>query len=451
MGKYFGTDGFRGEAGVTLTTDHAYRIGRFLGYHFSDGGKKTARVVIGKDTRRSSYTLEYAIASGLAASGADVYLLHVTTTPSVSYVTAREGFDCGIMISASHNPFADNGIKLVNRLGEKADNAMLESIEAFLDASDKETDLPFAKGEHIGKIVDYTAGRNRYLGYLISISRHSFRSYRVGLDCANGSAWMIAKAVFDALGAQTEVIHASPDGLNVNRNAGSTHIDSLVELVQRKRLDVGFAFDGDADRCLAVDERGGVVNGDHILYILAKHLKRQNELVNHTVVTTVMSNLGLYRALDAEGISYEQTDVGDRYIWENMKKNGHCLGGEQSGHLILSKYATTGDGILTAIVLMEAMIEGREPLSRLSAPVCMLPQVTVNVRVRDKSYAKNHPSVQSAFQKARVLLGQDGRVLLRESGTEPVLRVMVEAADESRCIKLANLVADEIRTNEKHE
>ena len=447
MGKYFGTDGFRGEAGVTLTADHAYRIGRFLGDHFSQGGKKDVRVAIGKDTRRSSYMLEYAAAAGLAASGADVFLLHVTTTPSVSYVVAGEGFDCGIMISASHNPYFDNGIKLVNRFGEKMDDETLDLIEAYLDSSDHT--LPFAMGERVGKVIDHTAGRNRYLGYLISLSRHSFRSYRIGLDCANGSAWMLAKAVFDALGAYTEVIHASPDGLNVNRGAGSTHIESLAELVQTRRLDVGFAFDGDADRCIAVDENGQIVNGDHILFILAKHLRAQNELTNQTVVTTVMSNLGLYRALDAEGIAYEQTAVGDRFIWENMKENHHALGGEQSGHIILSKYATTGDGILTAIALMDAMIESRIPLSKLAHPVRMLPQVTVNVRVRDKAYAKSHPSVQNAVSEARERLGSEGRILLRESGTEPVLRVMVEAPCETMCQTISNAVAEVIRSVEK--
>ena len=448
MGKYFGTDGFRGEAGVTLTADHAYRIGRFLGYHFSENGTKGVRVAIGKDTRRSSYMLEYAVTAGLAASGADVSLLHVTTTPSVSYVVSSEGFDCGIMISASHNPYSDNGIKLVNRFGEKMDDATLGLIEDYLDAGDSVA-LPFATGERVGKVIDHTVGRNRYLGYLISLSRHSFRSYRIGLDCANGSAWMLAKAVFDALGAYTEVIHASPDGLNVNRNAGSTHIESLAELVQERRLDVGFAFDGDADRCLAVDENGQIVNGDHILYILAKHLRAQNELANNTVVTTVMSNLGLYRALDAEGIAYEQTTVGDRFIWENMKENRHSLGGEQSGHIILSKYATTGDGILTAIALMDAIIESREPLSKLAQPVRMLPQVTVNVRVSDKAKAKNAPSVQQAVQTVRDKLGKEGRILLRESGTEPVLRVMVEAPTETLCQTLSNAVADVIRSEEK--
>jgi len=450
MGKYFGTDGFRGEAGVTLTADHAYQIGRFLGCRFSENGKQTARVAVGKDTRRSSYMLEYAITAGLAASGADVYLLHVTTTPSVSYVVASEGFDCGIMISASHNPYSDNGIKLVNRFGEKMDDEMLEQIEKYLDLSlERKEELPFASGEHVGRVIDHTAGRNRYLGYLISLSRHSFRSYRIGLDCANGSAWMLAKAVFDALGAYTEVIHASPDGLNVNRGAGSTHIESLAELVRERRLDAGFAFDGDADRCLAVDENGKIVNGDHILYILAQHLRAQNELANQTVVTTVMSNLGLYRALDAEGIAYEQTTVGDRFIWENMKANHHSLGGEQSGHVIVSKYATTGDGILTAILLMEAMIESRKPLSSLASPVEMLPQVTQNVRVRNKALSKQHPRVVEAVQKVRRELGENGRILLRESGTEPVLRVMVEAADETTCQRLSCAVADVIRDIEK--
>ena len=447
MGKYFGTDGFRGEAGVTLTADHAYRIGRFLGRHFSEGGRKSVRVAIGKDTRRSSYMLEYATAAGLVASGADVYLLHVTTTPSVSYVVASEGFDCGVMISASHNPFSDNGIKLVNRYGEKADDELIALIEDYLDA--EFPDLPYAVGEQIGKVIDHTAGRNRYLGYLISLPHHSFRSFRIGLDCANGSAWMLAKAVFDALGAYTEVIHASPDGLNVNRNAGSTHIEALCELVRERRLDIGFAFDGDADRCLAVDENGQVVNGDHILYILARYLSARNELAHDTVVTTVMSNLGLYRALKDIGLDSVQTNVGDRFIWECMREQGYSLGGEQSGHVILSKYATTGDGILTALLLMEAVIESRAPLSKLASPVRMLPQVTVNVRVADKARAMQDADVRKALEHAGEKLGNDGRILLRESGTEPVLRVMVEAPTETECQKIAESVAEVIRNLEK--
>ncbi|MBE6602653.1 MAG: phosphoglucosamine mutase [Ruminococcaceae bacterium] len=447
MGKYFGTDGFRGEAGVTLTADHAYRIGRFLGYHFSKNGTKSVRVVIGKDTRRSSYMLEYAIASGLAATGADVYLLHVTTTPCVSYVVSSEDFDCGVMISASHNPFFDNGIKLVNRHGEKMDDETIALIEAYLDSEDRA--LPYAVGERIGKVIDHTAGRNRYLGYLIAVSQHSLRSYRIGLDCANGSSWMLAKAVFDALGAYTEVIHASPDGLNINRNAGSTHIESLCELVRERRLDIGFAFDGDADRCLAVDEHGQVINGDHVLYILANRLKARGELSGNTVVTTVMSNLGLYRALESAGIDSVQTRVGDRYIWECMREHGYCLGGEQSGHTIVSKYATTGDGILTAILLMEAVIEGRAPLSQLASAVRMLPQVTVNVRVSDKERAVNDSAVKRALEAVRTTLEDRGRVLLRQSGTEPVLRVMVEAPTETECQQLAESVADVIRSLEK--
>ena len=445
MGKYFGTDGFRGEAGVTLTSTHAYRIGRFLGAHFSDGERRV-RVAVGKDTRRSSYTLEYAVAAGLTASGADVYLLHVIPTPGVSFVTAGEGFDCGIMISASHNPFSDNGIKLVNRRGEKMDDETHARLEEYLDGGGEEP--PFATGEAIGRIIDHTAGRNRYLGYLISLSRHSLRELRIGLDCANGSAWMLAKSVFEALGADTEVIHAAPDGVNINRDAGSTHIESLCELVRTHRLDVGFAFDGDADRCLAVDGEGQVVNGDHILYVLAKHLRARGELASDTVVTTVMSNLGLYRALDAEGIGYEQTDVGDRFIAARMRERGYSLGGEQSGHIILSKYATTGDGILTAIVLTEAMIEGRAPLSVLAEPVKMLPQVTVNVRVADRDAASSRSEVRAALAEAEQTLGGRGRILLRRSGTEPVLRVMVEAPTRTECQTLADRVAETILRSE---
>ena len=450
MGKYFGTDGFRGEAGVTLTSEHAYLIGRYLGWYYGEGGRHRVRVVIGKDTRRSSYMFEYAIVAGLTASGADVYMLHVTTTPSVSYVVAQDDFDCGVMISASHNPYTDNGIKLINRRGEKMDDETTERIEAYLDgdltkAGLPATGVPRATGADLGEIVDYAAGRNRYIGYLISLSRYSFKPYRVGLDCANGSAWMIARNVFEALGAKVYAINASPDGLNINRGAGSTHIEALSRHVQENGLDIGFAFDGDADRCIAVDEHGNVVNGDHILYILGSILKQNGELVNNTVVTTVMSNMGLYRALTAAGIDYVQTTVGDRFIYENMVATGNCIGGEQSGHVILSKYATTGDGILTAIKVMEAVIGSKQPLSKLAEPVKMLPQVQVNVRVADKAAVRENRAVQTALQEAEKALGEGGRILLRESGTEPVVRVMAEAETEARCRKFVDGVAAVIR------
>ena len=451
MGKYFGTDGFRGEAGVTLTSEHAYRIGRFLGWYYANGGRRRVRVVIGKDTRRSSYMFEYAIVAGLTASGADVYMLHVTTTPSVSFATAGDDFDCGIMISASHNPFTDNGIKLVNRRGEKMDDATIAKIEQYLDGDlaglgVSAPDIPFATGENLGEIVDYAAGRNRYIGYLISLSRYSFKPYRVGLDCANGSAWMIAKSVFEALGAKVSVINASPDGLNINRGAGSTHIGALCRHVQENNLDIGFAFDGDADRCIAVDEHGDVVNGDHILYILANILKQNGELTNNTVVTTIMSNMGLYRALTAAGIDYAQTTVGDRYVWENMVETGNCLGGEQSGHIIMSKYATTGDGILTAIKVMEAVISSKLPLSKLAEPVKMLPQVLKNVRVADKAAVRENAAVRAALKTASDALNGNGRVLLRESGTEPVVRVMAEAETEALCERVVESVVGAIRS-----
>ncbi len=450
MGKYFGTDGFRGEAGVTLTSEHAYKIGRFLGWYYAKSGTHKVRAVIGKDTRRSSYMFEYSIVAGLTASGADAYMLHVTTTPSVSYAVASDDFDCGIMISASHNPYYDNGIKLVNHYGEKIDDKTIEQIELYLDGNLEALgittpDIPFATGSQLGQIVDYSAGRNRYIGYLISLSRYSFKQFRVGLDCANGSAWMIAKSVFDALGAKTYTINASPNGLNINLEAGSTHIEVLANFVRENRLDLGFAFDGDADRCIAVDENGSVVNGDHILYILSCYLKENNALANNTVVTTVMSNLGLYRALDEAGIAYEQTTVGDRFVYENMQQNGHCLGGEQSGHIILSKYATTGDGILTALKLMEAVIASKQSLSKLAEPVRMLPQVTRNIRVADKAAVRNNAAVQASVERVRERLGRDGRILLRESGTEPVVRVMVEATTEGLCAKLTDEVIEVIR------
>lgn len=445
MSKYFGTDGFRGEAGKVLTADHAYRIGRFLGWYYQKKDGAHARVVVGKDTRRSSYMFEYAIAAGLTASGADAYMLHVTTTPSVSHATRMDDFDCGVMISASHNAFYDNGIKLVNRNGEKMEDEVQNLIEAYLDGMREElgiqgADIPFATGADIGQIIDYSAGRNRYAAYLISIAMHSYKGMRVGLDCANGASWMLARSVFEALGAKTYTINTSPNGININDGAGSTHIEGLVSFVKENHLDVGFAFDGDADRCLAVDELGNVVTGDHILYIFGNELKSRDQLVNNTVVTTIMSNLGLYRALDAVGIDYVQTTVGDRYVYENMVETGNCVGGEQSGHIILSKYATTGDGILTAIQLMETMMANKLPLSKLAAPVTMFPQVLKNIRVENKSAVKANAAVQAEVAAVAAELGNSGRVLLRESGTEPVIRVMVEATTEMICEKMVDRV-----------
>ncbi len=437
MGKYFGTDGFRGEANVTLTADHAYRIGRFLGWYYRQekGGEK-CKIVIGKDTRRSSYMFEYALVGGLTASGADVYLLHVTTTPSVSYVARTDDFDCGIMISASHNPFFDNGIKLVNSNGEKMDEETILKIEDYLDG--KIGEIPYAERENIGCTVDYAAGRNRYIGYLISLATRSYRDKKVGLDCANGSAWMIAKSVFDALGAKTYVINNQPDGTNINTDCGSTHIEGLQKFVVENGLDVGFAFDGDCDRCLCVDENGNLVDGDAVIYIYGRYLKERGKLYGNKVVTTIMSNFGLYKALDAIGIEYEKTDVGDKYVYENMSQNGYRLGGEQSGHIIFKKYATTGDGILTAIKMMEVMLEKKATLSELAAPYKVYPQVLKNVRVTDKATVKADADIQKAVEEVADALGSDGRILLRESGTEPVIRVMVEAGDIDTCNKHVN-------------
>ena len=457
MGKYFGTDGFRGEANVTLNSYHAYLIGRFLGWYYSsplsgqtDPHHKT-RVVIGKDTRRSSYMFEYAIVAGLTASGADAYMLHVTTTPSVSFVTARDDFDCGVMISASHNPYMDNGIKLVNRNGEKIDDKAIEVIEAYLDGGASALgltadDLPVATGADIGKIVDYAAGRNRYVGYLISLAAHSYKDFRVGLDCANGASWMIAKAVFEALGAKTYVIGDTPDGVNINEGVGSTHIESLCRLVREEGLDVGFAFDGDADRCIAVDEHGREVNGDHILYVLGKAMKAQGTLNNNTVVTTVMSNMGLYKALKQADIDYVQTTVGDRFIYENMMQNDHSLGGEQSGHVILRKYATTGDGLLTAIMLMEQIASQKLPLSKLCEPVVMYPQLCRSVRVPDKDAVFANAAVVTKLTEINDRLDGNGRMLLRKSGTEPVVRVMAEAASTESCEALVSEMLSVIKS-----
>ena len=447
MGKYFGTDGFRGEANVDLTADHAFRVGRFLGWYYTEekkrsGSREEAKILIGKDTRRSSYMFEYALAAGITASGADAYLLHVTTTPSVAYVTKMDDFDCGVMISASHNPFYDNGIKLLNGSGEKMDEDTIGLVEAYLDGEPEQ--IPYARQEKIGRTVDYVSGRNRYVGYLISLGMYSFKGVRVGLDCANGASWNIAKSVFDALGAKTFVMNAEPDGTNINENAGSTHIENLQRFVVENGLDVGFAYDGDADRCLCVDETGQVITGDHILYLLGLYMKESGQLEGNTVVTTVMSNLGLYKAFDKVGIDYAKTAVGDKYVYEYMAKNGCRLGGEQSGHIIISKYATTGDGILTSIKVMEVMMAKKKKLSELVKELEIFPQVLKNVRVVDKDAAQNDPAVKSAVEEIAEELGENGRVLVRQSGTEPVIRVMVEAQTEELCQACVDRVVEVI-------
>ncbi len=442
MGKYFGTDGFRGEANKNLTFEHAVKIGRFLGWYFGENMGKKAKIVIGKDTRRSSYMLEYALCTGLMASGADAYIMHVTTTPSVAYITRIDDFDCGIMISASHNPFYDNGIKLLNSKGEKMEEETLLKVEDYID--DK-LEIPVAQRENIGRTVDYVSGRNRYIGYLISMSKYSFKDVKVGLDVANGAAWQIAKGVFDALGAKTYVMNDNPDGFNINTDCGSTHIEHLQKFVVEKGLDVGFAYDGDADRCLAVDEKGNVVTGDHIIYMYGCYMKERGKLINNKVVATIMSNFGLFKALDKVGIEYDKTSVGDKYVYENMVKTGTRLGGEESGHIIFQKYATTGDGILTSLKLMEVMLAKEKPMSELAAPMVMYPQVLKNVRVHSKPDAKNDPDVQAEVAKVAEVLGDNGRILLRESGTEPVIRVMVEAGSDEECEKYVDQVIDVIR------
>ena len=442
MGKYFGTDGFRGEANVVLTVEHAFKVGRYLGWYFGQDHK--ARIIIGKDTRRSSYMFEYALAAGLTASGADAYLLHVTTTPSVSYVVRTEDFDCGLMISASHNPYYDNGIKVINSEGHKMEAEVEAKIEAYIDGEIDE--IPLATKENIGRTVDYAAGRNRYIGHLISLATRSFKDMRVGLDCANGSASSVAKSVFDALGAKTYVINNEPNGVNINTNCGSTHIEVLQEYVKEKHLDVGFAYDGDADRCIAVDENGNVVDGDRIIYVCGKYLMEQGKLKDNTVVTTIMSNLGLYKACDKISMKYEQTAVGDKYVCENMLKNGYVLGGEQSGHIIFSKHARTGDGILTSLMVMEAIIEKKQTLGTLADEVKIFPQLLKNVRVKDKKTALDNATVQAAVEKTAEELGTDGRILVRESGTEPVIRVMVEAASDEICEKYVDSVVKVIES-----
>lgn len=458
MGKYFGTDGFRGEAGITLTADHAYKVGRFLGWYYNklrerNGDTNPVRIVIGKDTRRSSYMFEYSLVGGLVASGADAYLLHVTTTPSVSYVARVDEFDCGIMISASHNPYYDNGIKLINGNGEKMDEATISLVEAYLDGElevfgKHYNEIPYAHKTEIGRTVDYVSGRNRYVGYLISLGVYSFKGVKVGLDCANGSSWNIAKAVFDALGAKTYVINADPDGTNINTNAGSTHIEGLQKFVVEKGLDVGFAYDGDADRCLCVDEKGNVVDGDAILYVYGRYMKEREKLITNTVVTTVMSNFGLYKAFDELGIGYAKTAVGDKYVYEYMQKNGCRLGGEQSGHIIFSKYASTGDGILTSLKMMEVMMAKKMKMSQLTEDLHIHPQVLVNVKVKDKAVVQADKDVQDAVQKVADALGDTGRILVRESGTEPLIRVMVEAETEEICKKYVDNVVSVIKEKE---
>ncbi len=440
MGKYFGTDGFRGEANRDLTVEHAFKVGRYLGWYY--GKEHKCKIVIGKDTRRSSYMFEYALVAGLTASGADAYLLHVTTTPSVSYVVRTEDFDCGIMISASHNPYHDNGIKLINSRGEKMSDSIIADVESYIDGNIGE--IPLATGDKIGCTVDYALGRNRYTGYIISLSVKSYKGVKVGLDCANGSTWMLAKSIFDALGAQTFVIHNQPSGVNINLDCGSTHIDSLCALVKEKGLDIGFAFDGDADRCLAVDENGHVLSGEHILYMCSKYMKQNNELRNNTIVTTVMANIGLKKALDAEGIQYVITDVGDKNVYDAMVNGGYCLGGEESGHIIFSKYASTGDGLITAIKIMEVFMESKLPISAQFENLTMYPQLTRNVRVRDKDAVLKDADVLAAVHSVEEKLGDSGRILFRKSGTEPLIRVMVEAQTKEQCESLVNEVTTQI-------
>lgn len=455
MGKYFGTDGFRGEANCNLTADHAYKVGRFLGWYYGELKRRNndttkPKIVIGKDTRLSSYMFEYSLVGGLVASGADAYLLHVTTTPSVAYIARVDNFDCGIMISASHNPYYDNGIKLINRHGEKMDEETIGYVEQYLDGcleifDNKYTDIPFAHKDDIGRTVDYVSGRNRYIGYLISLGVYSFRGIKVGLDCANGASWNVAKSVFDALGAETYVINNLPNGTNINNNCGSTHIEGLQKFVVDNKLDVGFAYDGDADRCLAVDEKGNVITGDHILYIYANYMKDRGKLLTNTVVTTVMSNFGLYKAFDKCGIDYAKTKVGDKYVYEYMVKNGCRIGGEQSGHIIFTKYASTGDGILTSLKMMEAMIARKKPMSELAKDLIIYPQVLKNIRVVDKSTVQNDPEVQAKVQEIADRLSDTGRILVRESGTEPLIRVMVEAESEKECHDYVDEVIDLIK------
>ncbi len=448
--KYFGTDGFRGEANSELTSYHAYQVGRFLGWYYSKSKRhgKRARILIGKDTRRSSYMLEYSLIAGITASGSDAYMLHVITTPGVSYITKCDEFDCGVMITASHNPFYDNGIKILNSYGEKLDDETASLIEAYIDGElhklELSSDIPLAKRENVGCIVDYTSGRNRYIGYLISLASHSYKNLKIGLDCANGATWSIARAVFDALGAQLYLTGCEPDGLNINKDVGSTHIENLVSLVKRNHLDMGFSFDGDGDRCIAVCENGRIIDGDIILYILSKRLVSRDSLTNNTVVATVMSNKGLFSALDSIGVEYELTSVGDRFVYECMQDNGYSLGGEQSGHIIIKKYATTGDGILTALMISEEVRDTKSSLSTLARPVTIYPQITKSIYVKSKDDVVNDKDINDLVQSIEVELKNEGRILLRKSGTEPVIRIMAECKSERDCIKYIDEISDMI-------
>ena len=440
--KYFGTDGFRGEANQDLTLYHAIKIGRFLGYYFNKEKNGNGKIVIGKDTRRSSYMFEDALSAGITSSGSDAYLLHVTTTPSVSYVVRSEDFDCGVMITASHNPYHDNGIKIINSDGEKMDDEFLQKLEEYIDADIKDIDLKI--GEEIGRTHDFVGGRNRYTAFLIQTVSKSFKGKKVGLDCANGAASSIVKSVYDALGAETYVINNNPDGFNINVDCGSTHIEVLQKFVKENKLDCGFAYDGDADRCIAVDENGEVVDGDAILYICGKHMKEEGYLESNTIVTTIMSNIGLYKALDKIGINYSKTKVGDKYVHIEMSENGYELGGEQSGHIIFLKYANTGDGILTSLRLMEAMIDNKTSLSELRRDLKIYPQFLKNVRVNDKKAVLNDESIKNIIEKESESLKDTGRILVRESGTEPLIRVMAEAETEEIADKKVNNIVEAI-------
>ena len=446
MPKYFGTDGFRGEANVGLTFNPAYRIGRFLGWYYSkDRDAHEAKILVGKDTRLSCYMLEYALLSGIAASGADAYNMHVTTTPSVAYITKTQFFDCGIMISASHNPYFDNGIKLFSSLGDKMNDDFLLMVEEYIDRPDTEEDIPLATKDRIGKVIDYLDARIMYSGFLTTAVHTPLGGLKVVLDTANGASYALAPAVFKRLGANVTVINNSPDGTNINKNAGSTHIKGLVNKVLETGADVGFAYDGDGDRCIAVDKSGAIINGDRVMYIWATWLKSQGKLVTNTVVTTVMSNMGLYKALEEEGILYTQTKVGDRYVHEYMMEHGNIIGGEQSGHIIVNDYLNSGDGILTSLLLSEVMVKTDKTLSVLSEKMSDYPQVLVNVIVSDKNATMEDERVKDAVKEAEKKLDGKGRVLVRASGTEPVVRVMSEAKEQKDAEEAVSEVVEKLR------
>lgn len=446
MGKYFGTDGVRGVANKELTPELAFKLGRFGGYVLTKE-TKNPKIVIGRDTRISGHMLEGALVAGLLSIGAEVMRLGVISTPGVAYLTKALGANAGVMISASHNPVEDNGIKFFGSNGFKLLDEQEEEIENLLIKSETESDsLPRPKGADIGQVNDYFEGGQKYLAFLKQTIQDDLSGLHVAIDCAHGSATPLAAQLFADLDVdQITTMGASPNGVNINDNVGSTHPEALAELVVEKGAHIGLAFDGDADRLIAVDEKGNIVDGDQIMYICANYLKEKGRLKHNTLVTTVMSNLGLYKALEEKGINTRQTAVGDRYVMEEMRKGDYNLGGEQSGHIIFLDYATTGDGLLTAVQLCHILKETNKPLSELASEMEKFPQKLVNIPVEDKHAVKDNEVVQKEIEAVEKEMDGEGRVLVRPSGTEPLVRVMVEAPTEELCEAYVNRIAEVIK------